>query len=472
MATELLNRRLKAVRRLRCKHPAIADPTPTLTDIERTHILFINGHFKPFVAVGYEYTHIPVQQGKTSYNQELIYSIPQYGDFFSDMVLHFQLNGLTATAGNMVKCADFFGHRLVQLVRFEVNGNYLDQYDYDVMNFHYNFFVRQDKKKSWLRMIGQEVPTPAWLVQNPGIGGDSYREVKQIATGYQTLKPAHPVIDIWVPLLLWFNTDPRVAIPSVSIPYGQRFIRVTLGDPTQLFEATPAALGYITPTIDTSDLYINNIFVNPEIHDIFIKRIGFHLIRVHLTQRTIVNDNQNQIRLDQLKFPMEVMYVGARPQINAASIENWWRFGTVVDIPISYPVSLPNPAPPPAHQLGFNDAIWKVETPTLETITIETKGVELYRQNPVAFYNKYLPYVTSDTITSPESETMYILLFCMFPGIFQPSGHINLSRSRELFIDYTAPLITPLAPCELVVIATCINFVLIGFGTMVLRYSL
>ena len=48
MATELLNKRLKEIRRLRCKNPAIRDKTPTLVDIERTHILFMNAHFKPF----------------------------------------------------------------------------------------------------------------------------------------------------------------------------------------------------------------------------------------------------------------------------------------------------------------------------------------------------------------------------------------------------------------------------------------
>ena len=47
MATELLNKRLREIKRLRCKHPAIHDPTPTLIDIERTHILYMNAHFKP-----------------------------------------------------------------------------------------------------------------------------------------------------------------------------------------------------------------------------------------------------------------------------------------------------------------------------------------------------------------------------------------------------------------------------------------
>ena len=49
MATDLLNERIKDIM---CRRAAAGkDPTPTLVDIERTHILFVNAHFKPFNAV-------------------------------------------------------------------------------------------------------------------------------------------------------------------------------------------------------------------------------------------------------------------------------------------------------------------------------------------------------------------------------------------------------------------------------------
>ena len=48
MASELLKTRLDAISAARRGNPAIADPTPTLLDIEKTHILFTNAHFKPF----------------------------------------------------------------------------------------------------------------------------------------------------------------------------------------------------------------------------------------------------------------------------------------------------------------------------------------------------------------------------------------------------------------------------------------
>ena len=37
---------------MRARQNPGGDPTPTLVDIERTHILFVNAHFKPFAAIG------------------------------------------------------------------------------------------------------------------------------------------------------------------------------------------------------------------------------------------------------------------------------------------------------------------------------------------------------------------------------------------------------------------------------------
>jgi hypothetical protein len=53
MATKLLNQRIKDVMCAR-RRAGKADITPTLVDLERTHILYVNAHFKPFAAIGYE----------------------------------------------------------------------------------------------------------------------------------------------------------------------------------------------------------------------------------------------------------------------------------------------------------------------------------------------------------------------------------------------------------------------------------
>lgn len=104
-------------------------------------------------------------------------------------------------------------------------------------------------------------------------------------------------------MIFWFNTDFRLAIPSVSIPYGQRFIYVDIENLDKILYVAPGNLylqltvetantnngtstgtgvtnynKYVTltpvladnstvnaPTFDLIDLYINNIFMNPEI---------------------------------------------------------------------------------------------------------------------------------------------------------------------------------------------------------------
>ena len=44
---QVLNQRIKDIMCLRAQQ-GFADPTPTLVDLERTHILYVNAHFKPF----------------------------------------------------------------------------------------------------------------------------------------------------------------------------------------------------------------------------------------------------------------------------------------------------------------------------------------------------------------------------------------------------------------------------------------
>ena len=69
------------------------DCWPTLVDIERTHVLFMNAHYKPFVAIGYEYNKVKVQNGVPQFNTQVVFSIPQFGDFFYDIVCRVAFSG-------------------------------------------------------------------------------------------------------------------------------------------------------------------------------------------------------------------------------------------------------------------------------------------------------------------------------------------------------------------------------------------
>ena len=84
MATMLLVQRIKDVMCAR-KRAGKADITPTLVDLERTHILFVNAHFKPYAAIGNEYNKARPQTGNPTLKGGVTFSIPQFGDFFHDI---------------------------------------------------------------------------------------------------------------------------------------------------------------------------------------------------------------------------------------------------------------------------------------------------------------------------------------------------------------------------------------------------
>jgi len=498
MATSMLNDRLREVRRIRCKNPAIKtnDNIPTLVDIEKTHLLFVNAHFKPFCAIGYEYQQVGPQFSIVNLGQEIVFSIPQFGDFFHDMVLNVQLSGFAAQEENdKVYYCDFLGHRLMQNVKFQVNGNYLDQYDCNVMNFHYNFFLPAHKKMGWMSLVGQETPNVATITHNlptQTVSGasrsdtDEWRQQVYILDGPQTPKQTHDVVDLWIPLLFWFNKDPRLSIPSVSIPYGQRFINIELA-PVELLCASVNGGMFTPPTITRCQLYINNIFLNPEIHDIFIRRIGFTMIRLHLQQQVPEMSNSDQVQLFKLKWPIETIYLGLQPTINQTGPDNmsdWHRYHNVEKRTFPMVVAVPNPdfdtslpadigpnAGIPEHVLAFSSAVWRQPSPTIDTLGIVNHGVHLYQETPAQFFSQYIPYNYGDRISSPVDIGMAMITFNLYPGTYQPSGHFNLSQARETYLSWTGSTISPINPATLYICAVAINFLLIAQSTCVLRYN-
>ena len=173
------------------------DATPTLADIEKTHVLFMNAHFKPFAAIGFEYNKVRSQAGSPSLGNSATFSIPQFGDFFHDIVARTRLSrcygvegttpahgsaqfpvddgagtaynivdstgavliagavaGDTDTVGtasyrNFVRYCEYPGDRLFSKVKFEVQGNPLDEYTEMVPVMLRKFCTPPAKKVGW-----------------------------------------------------------------------------------------------------------------------------------------------------------------------------------------------------------------------------------------------------------------------------------------------------------------------------------
>lgn len=625
MASDLLAQRLAAISQARAASPQNLDPTPTLLDIEKTHILFTNAHFKPFAAIGFEYNMTTPQSGNAQLGSSVTFSIPQFGDFFHDMIVYVQLqqpvlttaNGVAASDAPLMRWCEKPGERIFDKVSFQVNGNPLDEYVSSDVNFYSQFCIPTNKKLAWDRCVGQEyieqgfIDQPNWVGSGVAPSAISTRVFASTASGDQTATGQKDITqfkELLVPLLFWCNNDVRLAVPSVAIPYGQRFITLQLTQPQNLVGMVPRGSGgwtdaTINGTLNYSNmlkniqLYINNIFVNPEVHDIFIKRIGFTLIRVHRSQTTAINTSTGQILLQQLKWPIETLFVGMRmadytstdtgltrqhldkwnsfSQITPSSraAQGWLgsqatlknasfalanstlnlndaatanltltrtaagtTFGTtqyaglsVGDI-VTVTLLTSNTTPAvtanttftatvsanvPASQgaaaavipeyIQFKELVGAyttafgtasiaiaggtasvqavstsgaqtttvmVPSKTLDTVTITAHGIPIYNGFSSKFYNAYLPFrYGGANITAPTDVSALMIPFNLYPGTYQPSGHINVSRAREFYINFTSSVITSSVNGVLLVSGVAINFLLISDGSAVLRYS-
>jgi hypothetical protein len=329
MATELLNQRINRIKEVRSQAGFEGDDImPSILDIERTHIIFVTAHFKPFAAIAFEY-HRVESSGMPSLSGTVQYSLPMYGDFFADMAHHVVFEQFKYIPGavsdinkDSYRFADFVGERFHKEVKFTVNGNKLDDYTADAYSMHRQFNVAPNKKAGYYRMVGQELPHEAFLAQETEVQPMS-RVGMEVYDGFQTPKRIHPALEVTVPLLFWFCKDFRLAIPSVAIPYGQRWITISTAKANELVEIVSTAGTNALDTASTPELkiastalYVNNLFVNADVHDIFIKRIGFTLIRVHLRHEYECTSKTQKVKLESLQWPIEAMYFGFKPKIN------------------------------------------------------------------------------------------------------------------------------------------------------------
>lgn len=236
----------------------------------------------------------------------------------------------------------------------------------------------------------------------------------------------------------------------------------------------------------------NNIFVNPEIHDIYIMRIGFSLIRVHLTQVNNVTAASGMQLMSNFKWPVESIAVSLRPSVNISSANanehrDWHRSTLMTDHVID-DFSTSSGAVMTDDTVAYNATSIKhkkfssqqaarrlivpIATETIDTLKVQTHNIDIFRQLNAAFFNSYLPYTFgAGNLSTPEDPGCLFVNFCLYPGTYQPSGHINISRTREFYIIYTSSYVDASHTADLVCVATAINFLLISDGSAVLRYT-
>jgi hypothetical protein len=231
-----------------------------------------------------------------------------------------------------------------------------------------------------------------------------------------------------------------------------------------------------------------NILLDELIHMMIISRIGFNLITLIREENIGVSncDSNDGLKVNQLKWPTEFLHLNDQPVANydhrlPESAENWWRCGfqSKYDASDFLHFTRRVPIAGPANQFWkeFLQIGCKYERHTEDVI--RTLGVNIYdtyfyaKENRREFYSQYLPYAYSNGfIASDTQHNSIFVTFANIPGPYQPSGFVNLSKTKEMFLDVTVhPNISITNKARINIQSWCRNFLLIADGSCIVRFS-
>ena len=442
----------------------------TLSELSRTHTIYIGACYKPYAATAFTYLKINEKQGSQAWSNEIAFTIPQGGTWIHDMVLHVRLTGLRATSPlDKVKYCSFVGHRMIDTVQFIVNDTVLAEYTTEMYNKYYNFNVPLGKRSGWMRNVGQEQPKLAYVTPDPA--RNEYREYRWFGDGPQTFKREHTEVDMYIPLLFWFNLDVAQAFPNVKIPKGKVQIKIKFADLGLIVAAADYGGGgaYQAPAIATADLHVNHISTLPSLSNLILNNSDLTLVRVNKIQEQIVTHTDAEILLKNLKFPTEHMAFCFRPLVNYTDVDNWYRNSVLTPNNIMVPVAVLTSDPTPVPVLAINSATYLSEDRVVDQCGLNTKSLEIFQYDTTAKYSNFYPFAANGFDTPDESGWM-LLNFQLKPTDYNPSGHIDLTKNRELYLKYSSSYITDATRAKLVIVSQAINFLICKAQSAYMRY--
>lgn len=456
---------------------ATIESEPTLAEISRTHLIFCSSSFKPFVAMGLDYRKTGVTGGAMpKLGENMLFTLPaKTGSFINDCVVYVKLTGLAAIdPADKVRYVEMIGHRLFKETRLNISNNKLDSYGPEKYNIHWQYKVPPAKETGYLRCIGQEIPQTGLLTADPAV--DEWREYRYFGDGPQTFKSTQPTLELWIPILFWFK-DLQTALPNFFIPQGHTQIEMSLESESNLvsyanYSGAPGTV-YTAPVISDCALYSNHIYLDEVVHQIFAARTKFQLVRVNRLQKISgTTKATDSIKLSELKFPIETLYVAFRPTANNSNSQKWHRNTVITDTDVKQAVVTG------VATIQVNEATYFSEVPVVRKLSLRSSDIIIYPEMFPTFYNSYLPYRYGQSLKTPKDLGWYMMNFAMNPGDYQPSGHFNASQDREMYLYYESdvnnssqPHIRAANPVDIYVHAECINFLVFEGNSCVLRYA-
>lgn len=357
---------------------------------------------------------------------------------------------------------------------------------------------------------------------------DVHREYTKVARGLQTPKPLIENHKVLVPLLHWFNQKRKDSIPLLCLPDANVCFKTKVPPLNQLYYVAPGDL-YIQETVNLlsaagpygslvnpnvviqrrtpflvpgsvvqssgqflAHIVMCHIYLDDCVHAILLHRIGFHLIRVIRRSVVVVNTTDGEFDVNNVKWPVEYAFLRDIPYENIDesvpdTAENWWRCGHQrweVDPKSFCCNTVPNDTViidqggDPQYQTIYTKHVnqchfekIKVVEEAVTEFGLNIYDADFYEKQATTFYRNYLPFAYSNGYVVGDDVALPGMMFTIaqIPGYSNPNGHFNVSKTRNVKYNLTTVL-GPKGKVALISDYTCINFIIISDGSLIIRY--
>jgi hypothetical protein len=244
-------------------------------------------------------------------------------------------------------------------------------------------------------------------------------------------------------------------------------------------------------------LYINNIFIDRNIHDIYIQRVSLALTRVHLSMAMAVTSSGAAILLNTFKWAVEYLYVGVQPIYSsggtptvAGADVGWDKFQQFTPRSYYTPTattgafnSLASPSVANSTQTLISAGlpiVYQDPTDIMTALAVAINTLQLFQSDngvmPARFYDSYVPFRVGGYNISNNSlyAGNFLVNFAFYPREKNPNGYANISRSREFNLYPTINSninLTAGNGYQLIAEGKALNFYYISLGNLNLRFN-
>lgn len=201
------------------------------------------------------------------------------------------------------------------------------------------------------------------------------------------------------------------------------------------------------------------------------------MIRLHRFQSQRTTAASDSILLNQFKYPIESIYLGLRPAVNVDSTNvnqyrDWHNLTRLTDQVLDVTSTATGDvmiddtvafnAASPKHktfsvQRSAERIVYPESAPTIDTLQLDAHGISIYAQFARQFYRDYQLFIYGgDKIMTNSDLGSMMMNFCLFPGTYQPSGHMNVSRAREFYVKFVSSYVSAQTPADLLALGIAI----------------